>query len=61
MLITMLGDMTAFVSLVFGYFFYWTSRPDFVNNIDGPGRRWPVAVARRGARGVGVDRCSPAR
>jgi cytochrome c oxidase subunit I+III len=38
----MLGDMTAFVSLVFGYFFYWTSRPDFVNNIDGPGVRWPV-------------------
>lgn len=24
MFITMLGDMTAFVSLVFGYFFYWT-------------------------------------
>ena len=42
MLITMLGDMTAFVSLVFGYFFYWTSRPDFVNNINGPGARWPV-------------------
>nr|WP_234822479.1 cytochrome c oxidase subunit I [Palleronia aestuarii] len=27
--ITMLGDMTAFASLVFGVFFYWTSRPDF--------------------------------
>jgi cytochrome c oxidase subunit I+III len=29
MLITMLGDMTAFVSLVFGYFFYWTIHQDF--------------------------------
>ncbi len=27
--ITMLGDSTAFASLVFGYFFYWTARPDF--------------------------------
>jgi cytochrome c oxidase subunit I+III len=24
MLITMIGDLTAFISLVFGYFFYWT-------------------------------------
>ncbi len=29
MFITMLGDMTAFASLVFGVFFYWTARPDF--------------------------------
>ncbi len=29
MFITMLGDMTAFVSLVFGYFFYWTVHDDF--------------------------------
>ncbi|WP_149755236.1 cytochrome c oxidase subunit I [Roseivivax sediminis] len=27
--ITMLGDSTAFASLVFGVFFYWTARPDF--------------------------------
>ncbi len=27
--ITMMGDMTAFSSLVFGVFFYWTARPDF--------------------------------
>ncbi|WOI57602.1 cbb3-type cytochrome c oxidase subunit I [Palleronia sp. LCG004] len=27
--ITMLGDMTAFASLLFGVFFYWTARPDF--------------------------------
>ena len=29
MLITMLGDLTAFVSLIFAYFFYWTSSSDF--------------------------------
>ncbi|OWU66986.1 cbb3-type cytochrome c oxidase subunit I, partial [Marinibacterium profundimaris] len=27
--ITMLGDATAFASLVFGFFFYWTASPDF--------------------------------
>ncbi|WP_226781665.1 cytochrome c oxidase subunit I [Oceaniglobus trochenteri] len=27
--ITMLGDATAFASVVFGFFFYWTARPDF--------------------------------
>ena len=27
--ITMLGDATAFASIVFGFFFYWTARPDF--------------------------------
>ncbi|MEQ8849483.1 cytochrome c oxidase subunit I [Botrimarina sp.] len=29
MFITMLGDITAYISLVFGYFFYWTIRDDF--------------------------------
>ncbi len=29
MFITMLGDLTAFASLVFGYFFYWTIHPQF--------------------------------
>ncbi|MEC7793465.1 MAG: cytochrome c oxidase subunit I [Pseudomonadota bacterium] len=29
MWITMLGDATAFASLVFGFFFYWTAQPDF--------------------------------
>ncbi len=28
--ITMLGNSTAFASLVFGFFFYWTARPDFI-------------------------------
>ncbi|WP_099828016.1 cytochrome c oxidase subunit I [Oceaniglobus indicus] len=27
--ITMLGDATAFASVVFGFFFYWTAKPDF--------------------------------
>ncbi|MDP0926841.1 cytochrome c oxidase subunit I [Paracoccus onubensis] len=27
--ITMLGDATAFASLTFGFFFYWTAQPDF--------------------------------
>ena len=29
MFITMIGDMAAFASLVFGYFFYWTVRGSF--------------------------------
>ena len=34
--------MTAFVSLVFGYFFYWTARPDFPPDRDAGSRRlWP--------------------
>ncbi|MGY3436641.1 MULTISPECIES: cytochrome c oxidase subunit I [unclassified Marinovum] len=28
--ITMLGDATAFASLIFGFFFYWTARADFL-------------------------------
>jgi cytochrome c oxidase subunit I+III len=43
MLITMLGDTTAFLSLVFGYFFYWTVRPDFLAEASaGPGLVWPL-------------------
>ncbi len=46
MFITMVGDGTAFASLVFGYFFYWTIHLDFTNGIQGPGVLWPmVAVA----------------
>jgi cytochrome c oxidase subunit I+III len=46
MLITMLGDMTAFVSLVFGYFFYWTLHPAFPPDpFPGPGVFWPVTGA----------------
>jgi cytochrome c oxidase subunit I+III len=46
MLITMLGDVTAFMSLVFGYFFYWTVRPDFPpESVNGPGVFWPSLAA----------------
>lgn len=43
MFITMLGDITAFVSLVFGYFFYWTIHPRFPpSGHTGPGWGWPL-------------------
>jgi cytochrome c oxidase subunit I+III len=43
MFITMLGDMAAFFSLVFGYFFYWTVRTDFPPAPAlGPGLAWPL-------------------
>lgn len=43
MFITMLGDMTAFASLVFGYFFYWTIHEDFPPvRSTGPGWRLPA-------------------
>jgi cytochrome c oxidase subunit I+III len=42
MFITMVGDGTAFASLVFGYFFYWTIHGDFTNGIEGPGILWPT-------------------
>jgi cytochrome c oxidase subunit I+III len=43
MFITMLGDMTAFLSLVFGYFFYWTVHADFPPQASpGPGLAWPL-------------------
>lgn len=45
MFITMLGDMTAFVSLVFGYFFYWTVHQDFPPaDQTGPGVFWPMVA-----------------
>jgi cytochrome c oxidase subunit I+III len=44
--ITMLGVMSAFLSLVFGYFFYWTSRSSFLDHVTGPGILWPsIALA----------------
>ena len=42
--ITMLADMTAFVCLVFGYFFFWTLHDDFPPDPStGPGLFWPLA------------------
>lgn len=46
MFITMAGDGTAYASLMFGYFFYWTIHDDFTGGHVGPGLFWPlVAVA----------------
>jgi cytochrome c oxidase subunit I+III len=43
MLITMLAVLTVFVSLVFGYFFYWTIHEDFPPaSAPGPGVFWPL-------------------
>ena len=46
MFITMLADLTAFASLVFGYFFYWTIHDDFPPGpASGPGVFWPSVAA----------------
>ena len=43
MFITMLGDMAAFASLVFGYFYFWTIQPVFPpGGATGPGVAWPL-------------------
>jgi len=43
MFITMTGDLTAFLALLFGYFFFWTIHPNFPpEGIDGPGWVWPL-------------------
>lgn len=47
MFITMMADATAFSGLVFGYYFYWTARPDFPPSgagLDGPGAFWPMTA-----------------
>jgi cytochrome c oxidase subunit I+III len=46
MLIMMLAVLTAFVSLVFAYFFYWTIHDDFPPaDARGPGVFWPCVSA----------------
>ncbi|WP_120995513.1 cytochrome c oxidase subunit I [Stutzerimonas urumqiensis] len=46
MFITMIGDMSAFASLVFGYFFFWTVHEDFPPDpLPGPGLTWPLLAA----------------
>jgi cytochrome c oxidase subunit I+III len=50
--ITMLADMTAYVCLVFGYFFFWTLHDDFPPDLSvGPGLFWPVLA---GTLGIGA-------
>jgi cytochrome c oxidase subunit I+III len=44
--ITMLADVTAFLSVVFAYFFFWTVHADFPPEPgSGPGWAWPAAGA----------------
>jgi cytochrome c oxidase subunit I+III len=44
MLITLLGDATAFAGLVFGYFFFWTIHESFPPDPSlAPGLAWPAA------------------
>lgn len=46
MFITMTGDLTAFLALLFGYFFFWTIHPDFPPiGVTGPGWLWPMAAS----------------
>ncbi|MBI0434722.1 cytochrome c oxidase subunit I [Roseomonas sp. KE0001] len=59
MFITMTGDMTAFASLVFSYFYFWTIHPVFPppgpDGLPlGPGLLWPglAALATAGAWGL---------
>lgn len=42
MFVAMSGDGTAFASLIFGYFFFWTRHTDFTGGLDGPGVFWPM-------------------
>ena len=46
MFITMIGDMSAFASLIFGYFFYWTIHASAFPPADaaGPGQLWPLTA-----------------
>jgi cytochrome c oxidase subunit I+III len=44
MFITMTGDGTAFASLIFGYFFFWTIHSDFTGGAGGPGVLWPMVA-----------------
>jgi cytochrome c oxidase subunit I+III len=49
MFITMIGDSTAFASLVFGYFYFWTIHPDFPPaDAGGPGLAWPLLALGAG-------------
>lgn len=52
MFITMIGDMAAFASLVFGYFFFWTVHPDFPPGPEaGPARGWMLLALTSGVAG----------
>ncbi|HZY69038.1 MAG TPA: cbb3-type cytochrome c oxidase subunit I, partial [Devosia sp.] len=45
MFITMVGDLTALLALLFGYFFFWTIHEDFPPpGVTGPGWFWPAVA-----------------
>jgi cytochrome c oxidase subunit I len=45
MFITMTADITAYLALVFAYFYFWTVHPTFPPaDMDGPGWRWPLVA-----------------
>jgi cytochrome c oxidase subunit I+III len=45
MFVTMLADQTSFLSLAFGYFFFWTRHADFPPDpAAGPGLLWPAVA-----------------
>ena len=51
MFITMTGHLTAFLAVIFGYFFFWTIHDDFPpNGTEVPGWLWPTVA------GVGAVR-----
>ena len=55
MFITMTGDLTAFLAVIFGYFFFWTIHADFPpNGTVVPGWLWPIACWNVRSDGVGA-------
>jgi cytochrome c oxidase subunit I+III len=56
MFITMIGDMAAFASLVFGYFYFWTVHDDFPpQGATGPGVVWPALALLPGLGAWGAS------
>ncbi|MDB5473415.1 MAG: ctaD [Devosia sp.] len=46
MFITMTGDLTAYLGVLFGYFFLWTVHENFPPaGVSGPGWQWPLVAA----------------
>jgi len=56
MFITMIGDMAAFASIVFGYFYFWTIHEDFPPaGATGPGIAWPMLALLLGLSAWGAS------
>lgn len=55
MFITMTGDLTAYLSVLFGYFFFWTVHDQFPPaGVSGPGWEWPLVAAGLAIAGWGA-------